>query len=157
LVAIVATMGRTLSVIRTIAIYLIGWLAIAAVLATIIAPLNVPKLLELKRFGRETGARVVRLDCANHNTAFYTFDVAGHSYTGGDVMPVDCRSLHKGEKISIFYDQRGPQLSRASEPSGALSNELSSIFGVCLIFPPFIMLGLRRTLLVLRQGWGAKL
>ena len=52
---------------------------------------------------------------------------------------VDCRSLHPGDSIVVYYDKIEPGTNRAAEPRAGIINELIPIALACLIFPPAII------------------
>jgi hypothetical protein len=102
--------------------------------------MNLPTLLRLATRGQRATATVVQPTCDNHASASYAFTVGATRYTGSDVMH-DCRSLHPGDSITIYYDTTDPKVSRAIEPQAGIVNEVISIALACLIGPPILIVG----------------
>jgi hypothetical protein len=126
---------------RTMIKFAFAWVVLAALFAIGLGQLNVPTFLRLVQHGERTTATIVQPNCDSHANASYTFTVASTHYSGTDVMAVDCRSLHPGDTIQIYYDVADPTLNRAGDPKARLENELLTIAGMCLIFPPLIIAG----------------
>jgi len=124
--------------------FIIGWLMMAAVILAILVPLTAPTFFRLAERGRRTTASIVKLDCGNHNSASYVFAVNSESYLSGDSMITDCRSLHIGDRIAIYYDADDPHLTSATEPISGLVNDFIFIGLSCLLFPPTIIGIVRR-------------
>jgi hypothetical protein len=120
--------------------------------AVFLGSLNVPVIYKLLKHGGQTTARIVRTDCGNHSSGSYAYVVRGVPYLGGDVMSSDCEQLHKGQEITVYYDLTDPRVSIAEQPMASLENELMFIALVCLVFPPVIMIGVARAIVMLRRG-----
>ena len=126
---------------KTATKFAIAWLLLAAIFGIGLWQINIPTFLRLIKHGERATATIVRPTCDNHASASYTFSVGTTSYSGRDVMwMVDCGSLHPGDSITIYYDITNPQISRAFEPHAGITNDLIPIAGICLTFPPFIIL-----------------
>jgi hypothetical protein len=122
--------------------FAIAWLVLAAILALILGSLNLPTLLRLAAHGERATAIIVQPTCDNHASASYAFNVGATRYMGSDVMwTLDCRSLHPGDSITIYYDTTDPRVSRAIEPQSGLVNEVIPIALTCLIAPPIFIAG----------------
>jgi hypothetical protein len=117
------------------------WLVLAAIFSVGLGLINVPAILKLLGHGAETTAKIVRLDCENHNRAFYTFSIGTSRYSTSDIIGDNCRSLRSGDDIPIYYDATDPTISSTTAPRAALLNELVPIGLVCLFFPPMILAG----------------
>jgi hypothetical protein len=121
--------------------FAIAWLALAAVLAFALGEINIPTYLRLVKHGERATATIIQPDCDNHARAFYTFTVGSTHYSNSDVMwTSDCRSLHPGDTILIYYDVTDPTISRAIEPRFGVENELIPIALACLIVPPVLII-----------------
>jgi hypothetical protein len=120
--------------------FAIAWLMLAAILVLILGRINLPTYFRLARHGERVTATIVQTDCNNHGRAFYTFQVGPTRYSDSDGMRMfDCRSLHPGDSIPVYYEITDPTISRAIEPWGGLVNELIPIALACLIVPPFMI------------------
>ncbi|HXM00138.1 MAG TPA: hypothetical protein VN932_09425 [Rhizomicrobium sp.] len=126
---------------RTIAV---AWIALVAVFAIGLSFLNVPRLYRLVAHGGQTIGRVTQKICENHNGVDYEYVVQGKLYRDGDIMVVDCRDLHVGQHVSVFFDRMDPKNSSLGNPVAELENEAISILMVCLVFPPLIIFGVIR-------------
>jgi hypothetical protein len=127
------------------AMFALAWLALATVFGSMLYPINMPKLRQLVAHGARATAQVTKLDCANHNRAFYAFRVGIVEYSGHDGMPGLCEEM-RGETIIVYYDRTNPASSIAREPRAALENETVSIAAVCLLFPTIILFIVSRRL-----------
>jgi hypothetical protein len=123
---------------KTAIAFAIACAALAAIFAFGLAQINIPTFLRLTKHAQQANATIVRTDCNNHGHASYTFSVGSVVYAGGDTM-TNCSFLHPGDSVSIYYDVTDPIISRAKEPSAGLANEIITIVGICLIFPPAII------------------
>jgi len=112
---------------------------LAATIAAVIGRLNIPSLIKLVKHGAPITATIIRTTCDSHNSAAYTFTVGSARYSGGDNGIQDCRSLHPGDQITIYYDLTDPALNRASEPTAALRNEIISISLAAVLIPTFAL------------------
>jgi hypothetical protein len=120
--------------------FAVAWLALAAILASILGGLNLPTLLRLAQRGERSTATIIQPSCDNHSSASYTFIVGSTYYSGNSIMwMVDCRSLRPGDSIVIYYDNADPRINRAVEPRAGIVNELIPIALACLIVPPAVI------------------
>ncbi|MGB6538248.1 MAG: DUF3592 domain-containing protein [Xanthobacteraceae bacterium] len=122
--------------------FAIAWLLLAAILALILGSLNLQTLLRLAAHGDRATAIIVQPTCDNHASASYAFNVGATRYSSSDVMSMlDCRSLHPGDSITIYYDTTDPKVSRAIEPEAGIVNEVIPIALACLTAPPIFIAG----------------
>lgn len=73
----------------------------------------------LDEHGIHTTATVTRTEPQKHNTVYYTFEVAGTSYSDADLAHnpnPDAADLRVGDTIQIVYDARVPSRSCACDP-----------------------------------------
>jgi len=109
------------------------------------ASLNVPTFIHILRHEASVTAVVTKTECWNHASVLYSFTFDGKTYTGGDSFtPKPCESYKPGSSIKVYFSTVSPQENRAFEPWAGLWNEIIPIGLVCLVFPPFILLSLRR-------------
>jgi Protein of unknown function (DUF3592) len=122
--------------------FAIAWIALAALLASILGSLNIPTYIALIQHGERTTATITKTDCNNHSEAAYTFTVGTTRFSSKGVMWMyDCQSLHAGDSIQIYYDRTDPTISRAFEPHKGLVNDLIPIALACLTAPPMMIAG----------------
>jgi hypothetical protein len=137
----------------TVRLWFAGWwLVLAAIFLAILVPINVPDFLRIAMHGQRTTAKIVRLDCENHNSATYAFNVGSEQFERSDVMPTECRSMRIGDVIPVYYDVDDPHISRAKDPKDGLLNEVIPICLVCLTFPPLIIVLAKKKFRFLTRG-----
>jgi hypothetical protein len=123
--------------------FAISWFALATILAIVLGRLNVPTFVRLAEHGEHATATIVQPDCGNHGRASYAFTVGSIRYSGIDVMH-DCRSLHPGDSITVYFDRNDPKISQTVEPRAGLVNELIPIALACFLLPPALIVSFIR-------------
>lgn len=132
--------------------YFCVWLLLAAIILAVTVPLNVLGYLRLAFDGARTTATIIELDCDNHNSARYTLTIGSTRFERGDIMQTDCRAMHLGDRIQVYYYVSDPSFSRVMAPWPGLANEAIPIGLACLLFPPAIIGGFRRAIRNLRAS-----
>jgi uncharacterized protein DUF3592 len=80
-----------------------------------------PAYLSLANHPAMTSAHVTALDCGNHASVRYVYDVGHVRYTGEGGSPGDkCADTRIGDPKIIYYDVQNPGFS-ASSPDGGVS------------------------------------
>jgi len=115
------------------------WLLLFAIVLAILVPSNVPYWWRIAAHGQRTSAKIVRLNCGDHNSATYVFKVGSERFEGSDVT-TGCGSLRIGDVIPVYYDVNDPHLSRTTNPKAGLLNEVLFIGISCLIFPTLVII-----------------
>jgi hypothetical protein len=100
----------------------IVWIVCAAAATVVLDVLdhsNQVLYARLVRHGAPTAATVTRTQPHNHSTVFYSFVVAGRTYSSADVSRApnpEAANLRRGNRIRIVYDTRNPNVSCACDP-----------------------------------------
>jgi len=122
-----------------------AWAALGVAFATLLARFNVPRFIHILRHEASVTAVVTKTECWNHASVLYSFTFDGKTYTGADSFTDrPCESYKPGSPLKVYFSIASPEENRTFEPWAGLCNEGISIALVCLVFPPLILLSLRR-------------
>jgi hypothetical protein len=117
----------------------VPWLISAGLFTAFLALINIPTLRHIASNEATAIGTVIRKDCPNHASVFYSFTVNGQPHQGSNSMGSDCARLIKGQDIKIYYNSEHPDESTAFRPGEALWNEIIPIRLVALVLPPIII------------------
>lgn len=118
------------------------WLIGALAITIPISHINLIRFYQLEREGVRTSAVVTNLQPDNHQSVYYSFEVAGKTYSGagwaGFGNP-EFRSLTVGQNLIVYYLRADPRISCAGIPEKLIENEV----------PPITLAGITVPLLAL--------
>jgi hypothetical protein len=122
--------------LRVIALGL-GWLAITALVAAILYPLQVAKVWRIDADSRMTTGVILAQDCRNLEQVRYAFDVDGQRYTGAHASE-SCDSAAKSQQISVYYNAQNPAENTTDDPQGEVNGGFESIVLEGVVLSSFI-------------------
>ena len=132
------------------------WVCLAAAIVFFVGSINLSRLVAIARSPEPAEATVTRTDCSNHASVYYNYQVGQQTFSGRTSMGARCQELKTGDGIRIHYAGSQPALSEASDPIGALINELVAIGLMAFFFPPMaivsVLLHIRRRRTRVRSG-----
>jgi len=100
--------------------------------------LNLPRFIPLAQHNRLTIGKITEIEPENHNSITYEYSVRGKTYVGGDSR---ANEFPKGigKKLQVYYDTENPGSSSSTDPNYLVSNELSCVFLIIIVFPGLIL------------------
>jgi hypothetical protein len=122
--------------LRLIALGL-GWLAIAALVAAVLFPLQAAKFWRIDANSRMTTGVVLDKDCRNLEQVTYAFNVDGRRYTGVHDSKI-CGFVAKGQNISVYYNAQNPAENTTNDPQSDLDDGFLSIVLEGVILSSFV-------------------
>jgi len=118
------------------------WLLGALAIAIPISQINLVRFYRLKQNGIRTSGVVTQLQPSNHQSVYYSFEVAGKTYSNigraGFGNPEFC-CLTVGQNLIVYYLPADPWISCSGIPDQLIENEVPPIVLAGLIFPLFAM------------------
>jgi hypothetical protein len=129
--------------LRVIALGL-GWLAIAALVAAILYPLEVAKFWRIDTNSRMTTGVILNQECRNLEQVTYAFDVDGQRYTGAHASEI-CGFAAKGQHTSVYYNVQDPAENTTDAPPYDLNDGILSIGLAGVILSSFIIWGISKS------------
>jgi hypothetical protein len=103
----------------------LSWIALTAAFGWAFST-QLAMLFDISRNAAQSNGTITRTDCDNHphRTFTYTFFAGGREYSGWGYAGCDCRSLHLGDPITVYYSSISPENNITQDPNRRLSVEL---------------------------------
>jgi len=118
------------------------WLVAALAIAIPLSQINLVQFYRLRKNGIRTSGVVMELQPNNHQSVYYSFEVAGKSYSNigraGFGNPEFC-CLTVGQNLIVYYLPSDPWVSCSGVPDQLIENEVPPIVLAGIIFPLFAM------------------
>jgi hypothetical protein len=93
---------------------------------------NIAQQYELVKRGIHTKGFVAKLNCEQHNTVFYQFQVQGRDYQ--DLKKVEhCLQTIVGSPVDVYYLDGKPAASTAVPPADGLRSSILSILAIAFM------------------------
>ena len=132
---------RSRILLRVIGLWLVGALVFGGLGLQVF---SVKLFYRLKREGVRTTGIVTRLQAANHQSVYYSFEVSGRSYSSigraGFGNPEFC-CLAVGQNVMVYYLPDEPFTSCLGNPQLLLDNEIMPVLLAGITFPIVAIVG----------------
>ena len=127
--------------LRVIGLWLVGALVFGGLGLQVF---SVKLFYRLKWEGVRTTGTVTRLQAANHQSVYYSFEASGRSYSSigraGFGNPEFCR-LIVGQNVTVYYLPDDPFTSCLGNPQLLLENEIMPVLLAGITFPIVAIVG----------------
>jgi hypothetical protein len=128
-------------------VLIIIWIILALIIAVGLGSLNMPKFWRRTKHASQCQGTVTEVTVVYHNTVCYKYTVNNRVYTGqtqtGFPNP-EPGNLRSGDALVVFFDPDTPSISVLEAPDTLLKNEIISWGLAAVVFPSFIVFGIKR-------------